>query len=123
MQLTQQCNKTLLIVNKSGGLIYSSDPLTSSNESLVLGSTIHSLLQLSNEVFTSTTSGLLVEYENHNIYVFTTLSKTFFIFLWDKSEPPFQAIYLHYAEKVMANYLYKVDMPINNCNFNPTTYF
>ena len=116
-------NKELLITNSSGGLIYSSIDDSSVNDILVLGSTIHSLLEIAHEFFKTENSKFIADYETHRIFIYKTLSKTFFIFLWDKTEPPFEKIYLHYAEKVMGNYLYKLEMPIKNSTFDPKKYF
>lgn len=123
MEHTEPINKELLIVNSSGGLIYSSINNVNTNDLLVMGSTIHSLFQIANEFFQEETNKFIAEYENHSIHIYRTLSKTYFIFLWDKTEPPFQKIYLHFAEIVMTNYLYTVEMPIVETNFEPKKYF
>ena len=119
-------SNSLLIVNRSGGLIYSSTDqinLNNSNRNLVVGSTIHSLIEIANELFKSSPHRCVVEYEKHSIFIYKTLSKTLIIFLWEKKEPPFKEIYAHYAEKVMRNYFYKIDMPINYSEFNPNEFF
>jgi hypothetical protein len=98
--------------------------LNSLNDQLRLGSTIHSLIEIASSVFDSFPHRTVAQYENHFIFIFKTLSKTLFIFLWNggENEPPFKEIYSHYAEKVIRNYSYQLDMPINVLDFRPTNW-
>lgn len=118
----------LLIVNKSGGLIYFSKLLQNENYMMVLGSTIQSLNQISSSVMKTETSFSFVEYQNKSIGTFRTLTGISFIFICDKVDlkslkTVFFRIYRDYANIVLADPFYTIEMPIQNKGFDPTRYF
>ncbi|CDK29035.1 unnamed protein product [Kuraishia capsulata CBS 1993] len=130
---------TLYILNKSGGLVYHNDfqpgllQLTT-NESLVMASTIHSIHAISskitpanaktNDLYNNNKSGLrIIETENFQIYVYQTITGVKFIgFANDTNlaemEVWFKKVYLCYSDYVMKNPFQQLDMPIKNDNFD-----
>jgi hypothetical protein len=117
----------LLIINKSGGLIYHEKPLRDENYTMVLGSIIQSLNEISRTLM-ECKSPQFIEYDKKVIAIFRTLSNTTFVLFGDKSnisflEKIFNEIYKDYANIVMCDPFYNLEMPIKNKNFVPSKYF
>ncbi|ELA41793.1 uncharacterized protein VICG_01145 [Vittaforma corneae ATCC 50505] len=121
--------KNLVITNKSGGLIYSSLTDADPNEMLIIGSTLHTLLEILEHICegqslsNAQAYNKTVEYGQSKIITFRTLTGYSFIFLWDSTDPPFNSVYLHFCETVLQNYSYRLGMPARSKRFCPEQYF
>lgn len=121
------------IVNKSGGMIYNyeKNPSADTNSLLVLTSVIHSLNELSRNVFKLSEMVQTVSMRNRDLCVFRTLTNLTFIFVYDKEELSpratprklFELVFRHFCDYVMANPFYQIEMPINCAKFRPDKYF
>lgn len=112
----------LLIINSSGGLIFSTIRSLPTNELLVIASTIHSLLEMTNHLF-KTSRGInsfIMEFETSKIQSFRTIGGHTFVFIYREKCPLFQPIYQYFCEKVLQNYNYRLDMPISDEDFDVT---
>lgn len=121
--------KGLIIVNKSGGLVYSGLASHDQNEMLVVGSTLHTLLEILEHIRESQplndppSHSKTIEYGQSRIAAFKTLSGYSFIFLWDATDPPFRSVYLHFCETVVQDYNYRPGMLVRSERFRPEQYF
>lgn len=115
-------NKSLTIINKFGGLIYSNYSLNH-NQAVVFGSTIYSTFEILENITKSLSFKNTIEFENSRIVYFKTLSGYSFVFIWDNTEPPFEGIYLHFCETILSDYNYVMNMPITSGIFRPEQYW
>ncbi|KAI5809776.1 Sybindin-like protein [Peziza echinospora] len=116
---------SLLILNKAGGLIYQRDftnTLTklSSNDYLVLAGTFHGVHAITarlSPLGSSNSSGLeVMESDTFRMQCFQTLTGIKFLIFTDPQQPNtdviLKRIYELYADYVMKNPFYQIEMPI-----------
>ncbi len=118
------------IINKAGGMIYKYTKSTENkiNSLIILASTIHSLNELTRNIFDIYDFSQVIEMKNINIYIYRTLTNTMFVFSVSKEyKTPvfeiFKNVYKHYCDSVLINPFYQLEMPINCKKFNPEKYF
>jgi hypothetical protein len=113
----------LLIINKSGGLIYNKDfgngiAKLTSNEYLVLAGTIHSIHAIATQISpVAKSSGIeTIESDNYKIHCFQTQTGLKFVVVADalaeKLDLVCQKIYELYADYAMKNPFFTPEMPI-----------
>lgn len=122
---------SVFILSKAGGLIYHRDfgqglkKLDSSNDYLVIAGTFHSVHALTTRVNPAGghSSGLLkLEMETCTLHCFQTLTGTKFLIVSARNQPNITGItsrvYEIYADYVMKNPFYTLDMPIRCHKFD-----
>ncbi|CAM9306122.1 unnamed protein product [Phaeothamnion confervicola] len=112
----------LFIINKSGGLIYNQNlspraPKLTINDWLRLGSTFHSLHAIASQVAPVPSSGIeKLEAESFQLQCYQTLTGVKFVITADGGTPDLhsvlQGIYELYADYVLKNPFYELEMPI-----------
>ena len=112
----------LFIINKSGGLIYNQDlspsaPRLTSNDWLRLGSTFHSLHAIAAQVAPIVSGGIeKLETDTLKLQCFQTRTGLKFVLTAEAGTPDLDAvlhgIYELYADFVLKNPFYELDMPI-----------
>jgi trafficking protein particle complex subunit 4 len=112
---------TLYIVNKAGGLIYNRDlspvPKLGGNEYLTLASTFHSLHAIAKQLSPVQSGGInSVESVNFTLSCFESPTGIKF-FVTSKPKTPdvngfLKKVYEYYADFVLKNPFYEIDMPI-----------
>lgn len=121
--------QSLYILNKAGGLIYQRDfkpglNRLNTNDYLVLAGTFHSVHALTSKISpTGESSGLSVmETSKHAIYCFQTLSGIKFLLFTDigqfQPDSIMNKVYQLFADYVMKNPFYQLDMPIRSEQFD-----
>ncbi|KAL7269393.1 hypothetical protein RUND412_007950 [Rhizina undulata] len=114
---------SILILNKAGGLIYQRDfnnglQKLSSNDYLVLAGTFHGVHAITSRISPVTGSGGLevMESDNFRMQCFQTLTGTKFLIFTEPQQPNVDVIvrkvYELYADYVMKNPFYQIEMPI-----------
>lgn len=122
------------IVNKAGSLIYSRGfnqeklgniKALSSNDAIVLASTLHSLTAISARIAPSTapSQGIRkIETDLFHIFIFSTVTGTKFMAMTDLSvqslEPFFKRLYETYTDYVLKNAFYTLENPIRCAQFD-----
>ncbi|KAG5188389.1 Sybindin-like protein [Tribonema minus] len=112
----------LFIINKSGSLIFHQDlspaaPRLSSNDSLRLGSTFHSLHAIAAQVAPIASSGIeKLETATYRLRCLQTLTGAKFVITAQPNTPELevvlQGIYELYTDYVLKNPFYELEMPI-----------
>lgn len=114
----------LLIINRAGGLIYNQNlspaaPQLTSNDWLRIGSTFHSLYAIIQQVAPEKSKGIQkLETETFKLQCFQTLTGLKFVLtassgqLQPTLDVVLQQIYELYADYVLKNPFYELDMPI-----------
>lgn len=122
--------QSVFVLSKAGGLIFHKDytqgqrNLRDSNDYLVIAGTFHSVHALSTRISpTNTSSGIhVVELEDSLLHCFQTLTGVKFLILSDKKhtfiKPVTAKLYELYADYVMKNPFYTLDMPIKCSKFD-----
>lgn len=123
--------KSIFILNKAGGLIYHRDfqedvqKLGDSNDYLVIAGTFHSVHALTSRISPngSKSSGLQVmEMADSALHCFQTLTGVKFLILTELNQLNIDVItnqiYRLYADFVMKNPFYTLDMPIRCVKFD-----
>jgi hypothetical protein len=122
MALAAGGSSQLFIINKSGGLIYNQDlspsaPRLASNDWLRLGSTFHSLHAIAAQVAPVVSLGIeKLETDTLKLQCFQTRTGMKFVLTAEAGTPDLDAvlhgIYELYADYVLKNPFYELDMPI-----------
>lgn len=112
----------LFIISRSGGLIYNKDlsisaPRLTVNEWLVLGSTFHGLHSIAAQVAPLSSSGIeKLECDNLKLQCFQSRTGVKFVLTAEPGTPDLDnvlhGIYELYADYVLKNPFYEMDMPI-----------
>lgn len=123
--------KSLFILNKAGGLIYHRDfqedvqKLGDSNDYLVIAGTFHSVHALTSRISPNggKSSGLLVmEMGDSALHCFQTLTGVKILILTELNQLNIDTlsnqVYRLYADYVMKNPFYTLDMPIRCAKFD-----
>ena len=116
---------SVMILNSSGGLIFSwhyhkDAPQLDSNEVIIIGSTLHSLHAISVAVSPTPKSSGFTELEctTWKVSLLQTITGLKFLLFTDlsfqKSQDVLKNIYAIYADYVLKNPFYTLDMPIAN---------
>ncbi|KAA8909485.1 Sybindin-like protein [Sphaerosporella brunnea] len=114
---------SILILNKAGGLIYQRDfneglNKLSSNDYLVLAGTFHGVHAITSRISPVPGSGGLevLESDQFRVQCFQTLTGTKFLIFAEPHQPNIDVIcrrvYELYADYVMKNPFYQIEMPI-----------
>lgn len=121
--------QSLYILNKAGGLIYQKDfkaglNKLSTNDYLVLAGTFHSIHAISSQVSpVPSSSGItVVETAKSAIHCFQTITGVKFLLITDlrqtAPENVLSQVYQLFADYVMKNPFYQLDMPIRCDQFD-----
>lgn len=116
---------SVMILNSSGGLIFSwhyhkDAPQLDSNEVIIIGSTLHSLHAISVAISPTPKSSGFTELEctTWKVSLLQTITGLKFMLFTDlafnKSQEVLKEIYSVYADYVLKNPFYTLDMPIAN---------
>jgi hypothetical protein len=118
----------LLIINRSGGLVYSKNlsklaPTLTTNDSLRLGSTFHGLHAIATQIAPCVSQGISkMELDTFKLNCFQTLTGVKFVItatpIVTDLESLLQNIYELYSDYVVKNPFYEIDMPIRCDLFN-----
>lgn len=117
----------LYIVNKSGGLIYSTNQERDYNYQMILTSSVQSLSEITRNCLPTEGHVQTVLYQTKAFAIFKTLSNLVFIFAGDSDmldtiDKVYKSVYLHFCEFVLSDPFYKLDMPVKNSKFQPKNY-
>lgn len=117
----------LHIMNKSGGLIYTTDKQAEDNILMVISSSIQSLNEITRNSLSTDYFYQAVEYETRKMHIFRTATGFTFIFIISgktQNNPvhTYSRVYRHFCEVVLADPFYCLEMPITNPNFHPEKY-
>mmetsp|Transcript_40328 Transcript_40328/g.114172 ORF Transcript_40328/g.114172 Transcript_40328/m.114172 type:complete len:138 (-) Transcript_40328:791-1204(-) len=112
----------LYIVNKSGGLIYDKDFVPTArldvNDKLRIASMWHSLHAIASQLspIPGCTGIQVLEAETFNLHCYQTPTSTKFLVMVEPASPNveklLQTVYEYYADYVLKNPFYEVEMPI-----------
>jgi len=117
--------RSIFILNRAGGLVYQKDfrdgllKLKDSNDYLVIASTFHSLHALTSRISPTgaKSSGIQVlDMPNMSMHCFQTLTGVKFLIVTDPKQTNvaeyYHKVYEIYADYVLKNPFYTLDMPI-----------
>ncbi|EJW03128.1 hypothetical protein EDEG_02487 [Edhazardia aedis USNM 41457] len=115
----------LLIINKSGGLIFTMKNDKSSNQYMIISSSLHTIYAHTQEIKNFQNQydfePLIIYAQNHKITFYRTLTGYSFIFISDKDTiiwiKMFEAVYKVFIDYVLKNPFYCDEMPVNNDKF------
>lgn len=118
----------LYIVNRSGGLVYTTDKQTEANALMIIASSIQSLNEITRNCLSTCHFYQAVIYETKRMHIFRTVTGFTFIFTagenaQSKIEETYKHVYRHFCEFVLADPFYSLEMPITNPKFQPEKYF
>ncbi|KAF3919548.1 hypothetical protein ABW20_dc0102163 [Dactylellina cionopaga] len=121
----------VLILNKAGGLIYQRDfnpglQKLSANDYLILAGTFHGVHAITSQISPTNetaSSGIeVLESENFVMRCFQTLTGTKFLIFAEPRQPNLDVVvrrvYELYADYVMKNPFYQIEMPIRSEGFD-----
>ena len=118
----------LMIINKSGGLVYNQNlspqaPELNDNDWLRIGSTFHSLHAIATQVAPVVSAGIeKLETETFRLQCFQTLTGIKFIITADAGtnalDVVLRMIYELYSDYVLKNPFYEMEMPIRCATFD-----
>lgn len=116
------------IINKSGGLVYTTDRRTEANTLMVTASSIQSLNEITRNCLSTDHFFQEVAYETKRMHIFRTITGFTFIFITSGSarnslESVYKHVYRHFCEFVLADPFYSLEMPIASQKFHPENYF